>query len=489
MAIKKSSSSGIPSGLTAGRPANPGFGQLYANGEAARLELFTQASGWQNIVQETPGVSSITGTYSESSNSGTITISGTNFVSGCYATAIGSNGVQVDANSTTFNSLVQVTAIFTGLSNAFEPYDIKVTNPSNLFGMLPDALYINASPIWQTASGSLGTFNESVAISVSATATDDSTITYALASGSTLPSGITLNSSTGAISGTLPNVSSNTTYNFTINASDGLNSVVPRSFSISAVNVAPGLSSANPARSGTEIYDWMVANGQTSFTNGNYWIKPLAYTGSPIECFVWLENNSFGRGAVLAGTLDTESGFAMSNYADGKNITNVKNYHTSLPGINSAALLPRDFINALVKDSTTNHIIGGMSANLNGPNYGTFWQIRPISAPAKGTTSTVDMWRYVFATGEANNNVQMRVNTDAQSNVGWNSYSFHNTRSIPWGSWFTYTGGRSASDGSNGHHYMPDDETSGGEWMFRENNDDTGTRAYSAYSLSNFYIV
>ena len=53
MTIKKSSSSGIPSGLNAGRPANPGFGQLYANGEAARLELYTQASGWQNIIQET----------------------------------------------------------------------------------------------------------------------------------------------------------------------------------------------------------------------------------------------------------------------------------------------------------------------------------------------------------------------------------------------------------------------------------------------------
>ena len=133
MAIKKSSSSGIPSGNTAGRPANPGLGQLYSNGEAARLELYTQASGWQNIVQETPGVSSITGSYLESTNSGTIKISGTNFVSGCYATAIGTNGVQVDATSTTFNSLVQVTATFTGLSNAYEPYDIKVTNPSNLF--------------------------------------------------------------------------------------------------------------------------------------------------------------------------------------------------------------------------------------------------------------------------------------------------------------------------------------------------------------------
>jgi hypothetical protein len=233
MAIKKSSGSGIPFGNNAGRPANPGTGQLYSNGESARLELYT-ATGWQNIVQETPGVSSITGTYSEQTNSGVITISGTNFVSGCYATAIGTNGVQVDAGSTTFNSLVQVIATFTGLSNQYEPYDIKVTNPSNLFGMLPDALYVNASPVWQTASGSLGTFGEQVSISVSATATDsDSTITYELASGSALPTGVTLNSTSGLISGTLPDIATNTTYTFTINASDGLNTI-PRAFSITS---------------------------------------------------------------------------------------------------------------------------------------------------------------------------------------------------------------------------------------------------------------
>jgi Putative Ig domain len=487
MAIRKSSNSGIPFGSTSGRPSN-NIGQPYFNGEIGRLELYTQGSGWQNIVQETPGVSSITGTYLESDNSGTIVISGTNFVSGCYATAIGSNGVQVDASSTVFNSLVQVTATFTGLSNQYEPYDIKVTNPSNLFGMLPDALYINATPVWQTASGSLGTFNEQISVSVSATATDsDSTITYSLASGSSLPSGLTLNSSTGLISGTLPEVSIDTTYNFTINASDGANSVVPRSFSILVSNVMPGLTSSYPAKSGTEIYDWMVSNGQTSFTNGNYWIKPSAYSGSAIECFVWLENNSFGRGAVLVGSLDTESGFSMANYASGKNMSAVKSSHVSPPG--TCSLLPQSFINALAKDATTNHIVGGMSANGNGNNYGTFWQIRPVSAPAKGVTSSTDMWRYIFATGEANNNVQLRVNTDAQSNVGWNSYSFHNSRNIPWGSWSTFTGGRSSSDGTDSHHYMPDDQTGGGEWMFRENNDDTAFRAYGAYALSNFYIV
>ena len=225
---------GIPYGNTAGRPANPGIGKLYSNGETSRLELYTQQSGWQNIVQEVPGVASITGTYSEQSNSGTINIVGTNFVSGAIASAIGTNGVEVQAISTTYNSLVQLTAQFTNLSNAYEPYDIKVTNPSNLFGLIPDALYINASPVWQTASGSLGTFGEQVSVSISATATDsDSTITYALASGSTLPSGLTLNSSNGLISGTLPSITTNTTYTFTINASDGLNTI-PRTFSITA---------------------------------------------------------------------------------------------------------------------------------------------------------------------------------------------------------------------------------------------------------------
>jgi len=260
MAIKFSdiTGGGIPFGNTAGRPANPATGKLYSNGETQRLELYTSAGSWENIVQEVPGVSSITGNYSEQTNSGVISIYGTNFVNGAYATAIGTNGVQINAASTVYNSLVQLTATFTGLSNANEPYDIKVTNPSNLFGIIPDALYVNASPVWQTASGSLGTFIQQVAISISATGTDsDSTITYALASGSTLPSGITLNSSTGLISGTLPAIASDTTYTFTINASDGVNTI-PRTFSVTSLRdvnaeilvIAGGGSGASPGGGG-----------------------------------------------------------------------------------------------------------------------------------------------------------------------------------------------------------------------------------------------
>lgn len=229
--IRTSALGGIPFGDSNGRPLYAGTGQPYFNGEVGRLELYTATTGWQNIVQETPGVSSVVGTYIESAGQGTITISGTNFVSGCYATAIGSNGVQVDATSTVFNSIVQITATFTGLSAQYEPYDIKVTNPSNLFGMIPDALYINQSPIWTTSAGSLGSALERdlVAFQVSASDPEGGAITY---SSSNLPLWLSIGSSSGIISGTAPSVDSNTTYNFSINASDGANTSVSRSFSI-----------------------------------------------------------------------------------------------------------------------------------------------------------------------------------------------------------------------------------------------------------------
>lgn len=224
--------SGIPFGNTSVRPSSPVIGQPYFNGEEKRLELYT-STGWQNIVSETPGVVSVSGNYLESNLVNTLEITGTNFTTGAIASVVGTNGVEINANSTTVNSIVSATATFSGLSAAYEPYDLKITNTSNLFGLLPDAVYVNQTPVWQTASGSLGSFVEQVSISVSATALDpDSAISYSLANGSSLPSGVSLNSSTGLISGTLPDISSDTTYTFTINASDGLNTPAPRTFSI-----------------------------------------------------------------------------------------------------------------------------------------------------------------------------------------------------------------------------------------------------------------
>jgi len=226
----------IPFGNNAGRPSSPQTGQPYFNGESQRLELYTGATfGWQNIVAETPGVTGYTGTITETTG-GTITITGTNFASGSTASIIGTDGTEYLATTTTVSNLTQIVATFGSVSGSLEPYDLKVTNPSNLYGVYYDILTVNDKPIWQTAAGSLGTFNEQTSISVTVTATDEenNTITYSVASGSSLPSGITLNSSTGVISGTLPDISADTTYTFTINASDGSNAPQGRVFSITS---------------------------------------------------------------------------------------------------------------------------------------------------------------------------------------------------------------------------------------------------------------
>ena len=335
MAIKKSSSSGIPSGNNAGRPASPGIGQLYSNGEAARLELWTQASGWQNIIQETPGVASITGNYLESTNSGVITISGTNFVSGAYATAIGTNGVQIDAASTTFNSLVQLTATFTGLVSANEPYDIKVTNPSNLFGMLPDALYVNNNPAWTTPAGSLGSFAEQVNATIYAlSVSDESTITYSLAAGSSLPSGVTL-SSAGVISGTLPDVASNTTYTFTVNATDGLNPLISRTFSF--------ISNAAPV--------WVTSSGSLGgyWNNTNISTPALSVTDNDNLTYALASGSSLPSGLTLNPSTGVISGLlpavgTNTNYSFTINVIDGINIVARSFSIDSIASLSIDYL-------------------------------------------------------------------------------------------------------------------------------------------------
>jgi hypothetical protein len=300
---------GIPFGNNAGRPANPGIGKLYSNGEEKRLELYT-SSGWQNIVSETPGVVSVSGNYLESVGSATVEITGTNFSTGAIASVIGTNGVEINATSTTVNSIVSISASFTGLIAANEPYDLKVTNTSNLFGLLPDAIYVNNILSWQTASGSLGAFGEQVSVSVSATATDDSTITYSLASGSSLPSGVTLNSATGLISGTLPDIAANTTYTFTINASDGLNPAVPRTFSISS-NAAP---------------TWVTSAGSLGeFISGNSLNIQLSATDPSDNLSYSLLSGSLpsgvslGSSGLISGTLPTI--FTQTTYSFTVNIS------------------------------------------------------------------------------------------------------------------------------------------------------------------------
>ena len=77
-------------------------------------------------------------------------------------------------------------------------------------------------PTWVTTAGSIGTYPSQVAMTFTFSATPiapATKITYAVLSGA-LPTGLTLNSTTGILSGTPGIVGSDTTYNFAVRATD-----------------------------------------------------------------------------------------------------------------------------------------------------------------------------------------------------------------------------------------------------------------------------
>ena len=90
-------------------------------------------------------------------------------------------------------------------------------------------LTVSDAPAWVTAAGSLGEVDAGGSISFTVSAT--SATAYAVQSGS-LPGGASLNTSTGAITGTESGSTATTTYNFTIRATDAEAQTADRAFSI-----------------------------------------------------------------------------------------------------------------------------------------------------------------------------------------------------------------------------------------------------------------
>jgi len=115
-------------------------------------------------------------------------------------------------------NLLTVTVARSGFDNTNEPYAIKVTNGSGLAATLSDAI-TQDQPLTFDSAATTRTIFDGEAISTfdaSATDPDGDTITYSISTGS-LPSGLSLNTSTGDITGT-PSGNSNGDFTFTVSA-------------------------------------------------------------------------------------------------------------------------------------------------------------------------------------------------------------------------------------------------------------------------------
>ena len=221
----------LPVGNTAARSSIPSIGDFRYNNQTAEVEFYNGGQ-WKNIMVDAisqPLINNISPTSFSGAAGTSITIVGQNFVSGANVHFVSSvNGSSTAAGSVAFASAGILTAVTPTLTTAGEPYGVKVTNPDGGQTLLEAALDAGSSPTFTTPAGSIGSGIQKgttlSGIAVTATDPDGQTITYSevtsvLTSNSNTPAAtmnLTLNSSTGAITGTAPNVSSDTTYNFTI---------------------------------------------------------------------------------------------------------------------------------------------------------------------------------------------------------------------------------------------------------------------------------
>jgi len=228
-----------------------------------------------NVGLQTPTITGISPSNlltGDGTGNHTIVVTGTSFLSDATAKLTTDGGTDIAFDSVTRNSATQLTCVIAkntaNLTNANEPFDLSVTTATVFTATSANAITIDASPVFVTSAGSLGSVNESTSGSFTVLAQDPESsataVTYELQSGA-LPTGFSItnqaaNGGQCVISGTAPAVSADTTFNFVIRAVDAASNTTSRAFSISVIN---DLTSQSFTSSGT----FAVPSGVTSLNS------------------------------------------------------------------------------------------------------------------------------------------------------------------------------------------------------------------------------
>jgi hypothetical protein len=226
----------LPKGTTSQRPLSVLQGYIRFNTTTKFLEYYN-GTEWI-IIASPPTLVSIFPTTVTQANFD-ISLSGGNFDSNSSVQFIGNNGTVYTSPQVTYINSRQVKAQTPSpaLSILNEPYDVKIISSNSLSSILTDVLYTGNVPQFTTPAGSLGNIYDSFRtngsynlLDISASDPDGDPITYDICGGS-LPTGLSLNSTTGVIGGTASAVVNTTTYNFTVRAVTA-NATTTRQFSI-----------------------------------------------------------------------------------------------------------------------------------------------------------------------------------------------------------------------------------------------------------------
>lgn len=206
-----------------------------ADGSSGQL-LKTDGSGVLSFVAAAtatyPTISGISPSTAAASTATSIVISGSNYVVTPIVEIINANGIISYPLTVVRNSATQLTITVNISTKA--SYFIRVENPDGLAVRSSSALFaVSDSPTFSTSSGSLGEGAKGAAMSFDVDGSSDSTVAFSKTAGA-FPSGLSLNTSTGVISGTENGSQTITTvYNFTLRLTDNESQTVDRAFSIS----------------------------------------------------------------------------------------------------------------------------------------------------------------------------------------------------------------------------------------------------------------
>ena len=240
-------------GATNQRPTETIEGMLRYNTTLKTIEFY-DGTDWAVSGGAGLSIVSVTPNIFDPDVDTTIEILGDKFTD---PTTVVIGGITVPISQVTYVSEQEIrvrtgTSLFTGL--AAGRYNVELTASNGSKTTLPRGIEVDNAPNPNTPSGSLGSFQETTAISVSVGATDPDgdTIVYSIVADPnslfTQNGGsLSINSGTGAITGTLPSVPSTSTYNFTVRfSSQGENGSVSTDvvYSIEILqNTAPTITS------------------------------------------------------------------------------------------------------------------------------------------------------------------------------------------------------------------------------------------------------
>jgi len=350
----------LPGGTTEQRPQSPATGNIRYNSTTGFAEVYTSA-GWGAFGAQPPSISSVTPiTYNGEQNT-VFTINGANFTADATVKFVDNAGTEYSALIVTFVSPNQLTATTPqDFTVAQEPLDVKVLQSSGQITKT-DCIDCGGTPTWTTAGGTLSTLiypvDATVSTAVAATDPDSgSTISYALTTG-TLPAGMSLNTNTGAITGTVNNpAASSVTTSFDITASDNAGNTSVRTFNI----IRKWADGSTQAQAGTTAQAIKTLTGTT--TSGNYWIKPTGQTAVQVYCDMGMKSKGW---AMVGAGRESTSWWLDAGFGDTTTLT-----ETNLLS-NTVRYLSKAWVQAYIGGNNWGNMSTGMAIKrpVNGDSF------------------------------------------------------------------------------------------------------------------------